>query len=119
MDVQAVSATDASRPNVPAAAPVPSQGSAPEETPGAAPAHAHQQQDKTLSATLGALFGGSHDPAQSDIEVSYRVSKDHAIITVFTDHATGREVAQVPSAVLEQLAVFFDTHSGITLDRNA
>lgn len=116
MDVQAVSATDASRPNTPAA-PVPGQGSAPEDHAAAAPAHQHQ--DKTLSDTLGALFGGSHDPAQSDIDVSYRVSKDHAIITVFTDHATGREVAQVPSAVLEQLAVFFDQHSGVTLDRNA
>ena len=115
MDVQAVSATDASRPNTPGA-PVPAQGSAPQETVAAT----HEQQpDKTLSATLGSLFGGSHDPAQSDIEVSYRVSKDHAIITVFTDQSTGREVAQVPSAVLEQLAVFFDQHSGVTLDRNA
>lgn len=117
MDVQAVSATDASRPNTPAA-PVTGPGSAQEDPAVAASAH-HPQHEKTLSDTLGALFGGSHDPAQSDIEVSYRVSKDHAIITVFTDQTTGREVAQVPSAVLEQLAVFFDQHSGVTLDRNA
>jgi uncharacterized FlaG/YvyC family protein len=41
------------------------------------------------------------------------------IVTVFSDPQTGKEVAQFPAEIVVQIAQFFDSHSGVTLDRSA
>lgn len=117
MDVHAVAGLDAAAPQAPAVLP---QGhddgtSSPD---GLGAQHAAPS-ERTLSSTIASLFGKTHDAQQPEIEVSYRLSRDHAIITVFTDSSTGKEVAQVPSDVLVQMSEFFDQHSGVTLDRSA
>jgi len=69
----------------------------------------------TLAHTVGGLLGGtSSDP----VHVSYRIEKPDEIVTVFTD-AQGHEIAQVPSEAMIQIAQFFDTQTGVAIDRNA
>jgi len=58
-------------------------------------------------------------PEPANIEVTYRVEHTHDIVTVFTDQSTGKEVAQFPKDIIDELASFFDTSSGIRLDHTA
>ena len=71
--------------------------------------------DKTLAHTVAGILGS---PSSGSVHVSYRVEKPDEIVTVFTDGA-GHEIAQVPSETMIQIAEFFQTQTGITLDRNA
>ncbi|MDE2482980.1 MAG: hypothetical protein KGN02_12425 [bacterium] len=89
-----------------AAPPLPGATAAPRDTSGIAPA-------------IAKIFGDSGSPQAVNLNVSYRVLKDHEIVTVFTDPKTGKEVAQFPPEILIGLAQFFDQQSGVTFDRNA
>ena len=81
-------------------------GELPHETPG-------------IAGAIAKLYapGGIEQPG--DLNVSYRVLRDHEIVTVFTDPKTGKEVTQVPSEALIGLAEFFDQQQGVTFDRSA
>ncbi|HET7815832.1 MAG TPA: hypothetical protein VFL13_15830 [Candidatus Baltobacteraceae bacterium] len=72
----------------------------------------------TLSPVVAKLFSQGAILQPVSVNVSYRVEND-AIITVFTDPTTGKEITQVPSEVMVQIAQFFDKHSGVTLDKSA
>ena len=92
----------------PAASTLPSSGggAAARETSGIAPA-------------VAKIFGSGGIPQPVNLDVSYRVLKNHEIVTVFTDPKTGQEVAQFPPEILIGLAQFFDQQQGVTLDQNA
>ena len=77
-------------------------------------APAQGSSEKTLAHTVGDLFGAS----SHNVHVSYRIEKPDEIVTVFTD-ASGHEITQVPSEAMIQIAQFFDTQTGVTVDRNA
>jgi hypothetical protein len=125
MDVTVVAAAGAQ----PQPAPASSGASAP--TPATAPAPAsttpggvlasppHVDNTGVLSPVVAKIFGRGDTPHTLSVNVSYRVEHPDIIVTVFTDPATGQEIAQVPSEVLVQIAQFFDKESGVTLDRSA
>ncbi|GAC1548952.1 MAG: hypothetical protein NVS2B17_33770 [Candidatus Velthaea sp.] len=77
------------------------------------------KKDEPLTGALAQLLGAQSAPQADTIEVSYRVSSDHDIVTVFTDHQTGKEIAQFPKEMIVEIAAFFDKQSGITVDRRA
>jgi uncharacterized FlaG/YvyC family protein len=73
----------------------------------------------SLTPVVAKLLAGDL-PEHVSVNVSYRVEHDpNIIVTVFTDPATGREIAQAPPEVMVQFAQFFDKHSGVTVDRSA
>ncbi len=121
MDVTAVSAESGAQASA-AALPETHAASAPAPAPEthADPQPDQQQRNTALIASIAKLFGQS-DPAQSgSLSVSYRVGHNpNEIITVFSDPATGKEIAQFPSEMVVQMAEFFDKYSGVTLDRTA
>lgn len=114
MDVGVVGAVEAASQQTPPAG-TPQGGN----TPAPQPVLGSSQgtHDGALSPTLAKLFGGS---GKVSVNVSYRVEHDpNIIVTVFTDPATGAEIAQIPPEVMVQIAQFFDKKSGVTLDRSA
>ena len=72
-----------------------------------------------IGPAIAKIFGSAGSPQAVNLNVSYRVLKDHEIVTVFTDPQTGKEVAQFPPEILIGLAQFFDQQQGVTFDRNA
>jgi hypothetical protein len=73
-----------------------------------------------ISPAIAKIFGGdSNASAKSpELNVSYKI-ENHEIHTVFTDAATGQEIAQFPPDLLANVAAFFDASQGATLDQNA
>lgn len=116
MDVQVVGSAAAAQPQSAPLPAAPQVGAAGDGLP-AAP---HGESTGALSPVVAKLFGGGGMPNPVSVTVSYRVEHDpNMIVMVITDPATGREVAQVPSEVMVQIAQFFDKHSGVALDRSA
>lgn len=76
-----------------------------------------QPQQTTIAPAIAKLFNDAI-PQPVDLHVSYRV-EGHDVVTVFTDPNTGKEVTQIPSEALLDLAKFFDQQSGVTFDKNA
>ncbi len=72
-----------------------------------------------IAPAVAKIFGSGGIPQPVNLDVSYRVLKNHEIVTVFTDPKTGQEVAQFPPEILIGLAQFFDQQQGVTLDQNA
>lgn len=72
----------------------------------------------TLSPVVAHIFSSGAILQPVSVNVTYRV-ENGAIVTVFTDPTTGKEISQVPAEVLVQIAQFFDKHSGVTLDKSA
>lgn len=119
MDVQAVTGTGSAAPQDGAiAAPAP-QPAVPDGAK-AGSSHAGPPPGlEPLAPVLAKIFGSAPAGAGA-INVSYRVEHNpDMVVTIFTDPATGQEIAQFPSEVLVQMAQFFDKHSGVTLDRSA
>ena len=115
MDVRVVGAAEAA-PQQASAASMPEAGGSTAQGP---LSDAPQQQSGVLSHIVAKLFSGGI-PQPLSVNVSYRVEHDpNIIVTVFTDPATGREIAQIPAEVMVQIAQFFDKHSGVTVDRSA
>lgn len=80
----------------------------------------HVENTGALSPVVAKLFADGGIPKPVTVNVSYRVEHNpNIIVTVFTDPATGQEIAQIPPEVLVQIARFFDKQSGVTLDRSA
>ncbi len=80
----------------------------------------HVDNTGVLSPVVAKIFGADGTPKPVTVNVSYRVEHDpNIIVTVFTDPATGTEIAQIPAEVMVQIAQFFDKQSGVTLDRSA
>ncbi|GAC1407877.1 MAG: hypothetical protein NVSMB64_15280 [Candidatus Velthaea sp.] len=77
------------------------------------------RKSEPLTGALAQLLGSQKTAVPDTIEVSYRVSSTHDIVTVFTDQQTGKEIAQFPKEIIVEIASFFDTHSGVTLDSSA
>lgn len=128
MDVTAVSAASGAQEPAAALPDAHSAASAPAPVPAAVPAPANsaephpneQQRNAALIASIAKLFGEADAPQGGGLTVSYRVGHNpNEIITVFSDPATGKEVAQFPSEIVVQMAEFFDKYSGVTLDRTA
>jgi hypothetical protein len=118
MDVQLVGAAGAAQQEPPAVSP-PGAVSGPGD---GLPAQPHVENTGALSPVVAKLLSKDGAPRTdgANISVSYRVEHDpNMIVTVFTDPATGEEIAQVPAEVMVQIAQFFDKHSGVTLDQNA
>lgn len=116
MDVQVVGTAEAAPQQAPPASAPQAGGTTAHDAPTGAP-----QPDTTeaLSPVVAKLFSGAVSQPAS-VHVSYRVEHDpNMIVTVFTDPATGREIAQIPAEVMVQIAQFFDKQSGVTLDRSA
>ncbi len=72
----------------------------------------------TLSPVVANLFSQGAILQHVSVDVTYRV-ENGAIVTVFTDPTTGKEITQVPAEVMVQIAQFFDKHHGVTLDKSA
>lgn len=73
-----------------------------------------------LAPVVAKIFGGGSSLQSKAVNVSYRVEHDpDMVVMVITDPKTGREIAQVPSEVMVQIAQFFDKEQGVTLDRSA
>lgn len=73
-----------------------------------------------LAPVVAKILGGGSSPQSVAVNVSYRVEHNpDMVVMVITDPKTGREIAQVPSEVMVQLAQFFDKEQGVTLDRSA
>lgn len=106
MDVQAVAPAPARAPHPTVALPAHAAADTNNPEPGA------------LTTAISRLLGQAHGPQPTSLNVSYRV-EHREIVTVFSDPKTGKEVAQFPPELLIQMAVFFDKHNGVTLDRNA
>jgi uncharacterized FlaG/YvyC family protein len=129
MDVTAVAgAATAQTGETASAAPAAGAGVPAASVPGAAvqnaaantqPAAPHDDR-RPLSPLVAKLLAHDGVPNPVNVNVSYRVEHDpNMIVTVFTDPATGAEIAQVPAEVMVQIAQFFDKESGVTLDRSA
>lgn len=113
--------------DVPAVAPAAAaeQQSAPPAVASAQPAGAQSQPQGqaeepkgTLSPVVAKLFSQGAILQPVTVNVSYR-TENGAIVTVFSDPQTGKEITQVPAEVMVQIAQFFDKHSGVTLDKSA
>ena len=113
MDVPPVGAAAAAGQQQPAQ---PIAGAAPVQTDTAQTGD--RTDEKSLSPVVANLFSGKGQEHHANVNVSYRVESGR-IVTVFTDPSTGKEITQVPSELLVQLAQFFDKQSGVTLDKSA
>lgn len=120
MDVPGVGTASVTQPQVSPVPPVPAAEPAAGKAQDAA-GSSRPAAEGALSPVVAKLFAGGGDVLKSiSVNVSYRVEHDpNIIVTVFTDPNTGKEIAQVPSEVMIQIAQFFDKQSGVTLDRNA
>lgn len=118
MDVQVVGAAEAAPQQAPpVASPQGGQTPAPQPVMGSSPP---PEDAGALSSVVAKLFSDSGIPKPVSVNVSYRVEHDpNIIVTIFTDPATGQEIAQIPPEVIVQIAQFFDKQSGVTLDRRA
>jgi len=73
-------------------------------------------EDSTLQKTIQKLFA----PSVASVDVSFRIVHDpNEIVTVFTNHDTGEEIAQFPPEIMVQLAEFFQKIAGAVMDRKA
>ena len=119
MDVQSLGepGTPTAGPQTPAPQPQAAAVSfpTPSSDSSSAPSQSSGGSDKTLAHTVAGILGAS---PSDNVRVSYRIEKPDEIVTVFTDSA-GHEIAQVPSEAMIQIAQFFDSQTGVTLDRNA
>jgi len=118
MDVQVVGAAEAAPQQAsPAAA---AQGEPTPAPHGVLPDAPHVENTGVLSPVVAKLFASDGVPKPVTVNVSYRVEHNpNIIVTIFTDPATGKEIAQIPAEVMVQIAQFFDKESGVTLDRSA
>ncbi|MDQ2681370.1 MAG: hypothetical protein M3Y21_10205 [Candidatus Eremiobacteraeota bacterium] len=121
MDVQLVDPAPVAAAAQPQAAPTVSAVPAPPlPTPTAQTLPSPPTSHGDLSPAIAKIFGSGDAPQSVSLNVSYRVARPlDEIVTVFSDPATGKEIAQFPSEMIIQIAEFFDKQSGITLDRNA
>ncbi len=122
MDVQALVGTTGAG-TAAGAAPAPVSSTAPAAAPAASDASQRvlgEPAKKTagISAAIAKLYGDGGDPKAAALSVSYKIH-NHEILTVFTDPATGQEIAQFPPDLLAHLSSFFDAEQGVTLDQNA
>lgn len=116
MDVQGVGAASAAQPQ---SAPLPAAPQASASGDGL-PKAPQSQNSGALSPVVAKIFGGGGVPDPVSVQVSYRVEHNpNMIVMVITDPSTGKEIAQVPSEVMVQIAQFFDKQSGVALDRSA
>lgn len=118
MDVQLVGAVEAApQQTPPVALPQGGDGQTAQPVPQGTP---QGENAGPLSSVVAKLFAHDGISKPAAVDVSYRVEHDpNIIVTVFTDPATGQEIAQIPPEVMVQFAQFFDKHSGVTLDRSA
>ena len=73
-------------------------------------------EETTLQRTIQKLFA----PTVAAVDVSFRVTHDpNEIVTVFTNHDTGEEIAQFPPEIMVQIAEFFQKIAGAVMDRKA
>ena len=115
MDVRVAGATQGAPQQTPPAVASQAGGSVAQDTSADSP----QPQSGVLSPVVAKLFSGAL-PQALHVNVSYRVEHDpNMVVTVFTDPASGQEIAQIPAEVMVQIAQFFDKQSGVTLDRSA
>lgn len=71
-----------------------------------------------ISPAIAKIFGGDGAASKAiPLNVSYKI-ENHQIHTVFSDPATGEEIAQFPPDLLAHVAAFFDQEQGVTLDQN-
>lgn len=118
MDVQAVATGATPQPQEAAAPVVPGSNLPVTSAQTTQPAAPHADRG-ALSPVLAKILANGDVPKPVSVNVSYRVEHDpNMIVTVFTDPATGTEIAQVPAEVMVQIAQFFDKQSGVTLDRS-
>ena len=123
MDVSAVSGVTSPQSAVPKPVVPPiGSGAPPAPIPGeqGAPQADQQHHNDSVIGAVAKLFGHPEEPQSVSLNVSYRVTHNPSeIVTVFSDPKTGKEVAQFPAEIVVQIAQFFDSHSGVTLDRSA
>jgi hypothetical protein len=118
MDVPVVGSAPAGQQQAPPVAS--SQGGQPAAPQSVLQDAPHVENTGVLSPVVAKLFANDGVPKPVSVNVSYRVEHDpNIIVTVFTDPATGQEIAQIPAEVMVQIAQFFDKESGVTLDRSA
>jgi hypothetical protein len=124
MDVQALVGTTGAG-TAAGAAPAPVSSTVPAAAPAASDASQHvlgepAKKAAGIAPAIAKLFGGSDDdvPKVPALSVSYKI-ENHEILTIFTDPATGQEIAQFPPDLLAHLSSFFDAPQGVTLDQNA
>jgi hypothetical protein len=121
MDVRVVGAAEAVPQQAPPASAQQAGGSVASGESVGSQVFAHEPHlgNGALSPVVAKLLAGDL-PKHASVSVSYRVEHDpNMIVTVFTDPATGQEIAQAPPEVMVQFAQFFDKHSGVTVDRSA
>jgi uncharacterized FlaG/YvyC family protein len=121
MDVSAVSGVISPQSAVPQPVVPPiGSGAPPVPREHGSPQAQQQHHNDSLIGAVAKLFGHPEDPKAVSLNVSYRVMHNPSeIVTVFSDPQTGKEVAQFPAEIVVQIAQFFDSHSGVTLDRSA
>lgn len=70
------------------------------------------------SATLGDSIAQMFDLAADTVSVSFQVARDsNQVVVVFTDKASGKTIAQVPSETVIALAQFFKKLAGDLVDK--
>jgi hypothetical protein len=104
----------------------PSPGQTPAASPVPPPGNAGAQAGSGIASAIAKLYnvgGGSSSGTQqtaAGLDVSYKVVPGlDLVVTVFTNPATGQEVAQFPPELLLGVAQFFDQVDGVTLDKKA
>ncbi|MFN2448642.1 MAG: flagellar protein FlaG [Candidatus Baltobacteraceae bacterium] len=117
MDVPTVAPAAAGEQQTAPAAAIAQTGAAEAQPQSSAPAPSTDDAG-TLSPVVAKIFSQGAILQPVSVDVTYR-SENGAIVTVFTDPDTGKEISQVPAEVMVQIAQFFDKHSGITLDKSA
>jgi len=122
MDIEAISPTQDVTASPQAASAPPVQPNTPNGSVVAAASTDTSSKNTTLADTLGSFLGsGSQSSGASSPQtsVSYRIEKPDEIVTIISDHTTGREIAQFPTQTMIDIAQFFATEQGVTFDRNA
>jgi uncharacterized FlaG/YvyC family protein len=120
MDIEAISPTQDVTASAQAASAPPVQPNTPNGSVVASASTGTSSDNATLADTLGSFLGtGSQSSAPASTSVSYRIEKPDEIVTVISDHTTGREIAQFPTQTMIDIAQFFATEQGVTFDRNA
>lgn len=118
MDVTVVGAAEATPQQTPPPVAAPQGGG--QSSEGAKDATPQGESSAPLISVVAKLFADDGATKSEAVNVSYRVEHDpNIIVTIFTDPATGQEIAQIPPEVMVQFAQFFDKESGVTLDRSA
>jgi len=123
MDVQALVGTTGAGTGAGAAAPGVGTPATPPATSDASHVMGEVQKKAPggIASAIAKLYGGdsgSAHPSVPAVDVSYKI-EGKTIHTVFTDPATGQEIAQFPPDLLQHIAAFFDASQGATLDKEA